>query len=258
MADGWGSWLLAWYHLYITCEYYCRSQDGERQILIEHDSATECRLTWTEGQLTKMGDDAAEMRHGQREGWGGANGEGGAHPETTEELPNSQAVPLRIENLKQNLGRGWGLGNYNLSDQLHVLLLLRLGGELSDSVQREVITYWKLGLSLSPPRTPGTLQLISRPVIKGHLTFWKCVLDTWASLLIHSFSLPTELEQPVANGTCQALPPHMEPFYLGAGARAQRARLYPAVWLRGGGNWKHQDNVDYKPENWTCWEPENQ
>ena len=83
----------------------------------------------------------------------------------------------------------------------------------------EVITHWKLGFSVSPPRTPGMLQLISQLVIKGHLTFWKCVLDTWASLLIHSFSVPAELEPPVANGTCQALSPHMEPLYWGAWAK---------------------------------------
>lgn len=87
----------------------------------------------------------------------------------------------------------------------------------------EVNTHWKLGFSFSPPRTPGTLRLISRLVIKGHLTFCKCVLDTWASLLIHSFSVPTELEQPAANGACQALSPHMEPLYWVAWARAQWA-----------------------------------
>lgn len=69
----------------------------------------------------------------------------------------------------------------------------------------EVITHWKLGFSLSPPPTPGTLHLISRLVIKGHLTFWKCVLDTWASLLMHSFSFPTELEPLMADGPDQAL-----------------------------------------------------
>lgn len=43
----------------------------------------ERRLTWNEGEWTRMGDDAAEVRHGRLEGWGGTNGEGGAHPETT-------------------------------------------------------------------------------------------------------------------------------------------------------------------------------
>lgn len=167
-----------------------------RQILIEHNSATKCRLTWNEGEVTKI-EDVTWTAWGLRWcKWGGRS----SSRNHCEELPNSQAVPLRIGNLKQNVGSTWWLGNYNHCDQLHVLLQLQLGGELSDSVQREVITYWKLGLSSSPPRTPGTLQLISRLVIKGHLIFWKCVLDTWASLLIHSFSVPMELEQPVANG----------------------------------------------------------
>lgn len=77
------------------------------------------------------------MYHEQQKGWDGRNGEGGRSffRNHCEELPNSQAAPLRIENLKQNLGRVWWLGNYDHSDQFHVLLLLQFGSELSDSVE---------------------------------------------------------------------------------------------------------------------------
>lgn len=60
------------------------------------------------------------MYHEQQKGWDGRNGEGGRSFSRNhcEELPNSQAAPLRIENLKQNLGRVWWLGNYDRSSVL--------------------------------------------------------------------------------------------------------------------------------------------
>ena len=108
--------------------------------------------------------------------------------------------------------------------------------------QWEVIIHWKLGFSFSPPRTPGTLQLISSLLIRGHLTFWICVLDTWASLLIHSFSVPTELEQPQPGGHVRHCFHTWIRFTGESGP--EPGELHPAVWLRAGGNWKYQDSVD--------------
>lgn len=161
-------------------------------------------------------------------------------------------------NLKQNLGRGRGWGKLQPFWPVACSTAAPawrwafwLCAERSDYIPKT----WPQRVPFEDPWDTAVNQQTGH---QGSLDILKCVLDTWASVLVHSFSLPMELEQPVASGTCQALPPHMELLYLGARARAHRAGLYPAVWLRGGGNWKHQDDVDYEPENQTCWEPEDQ
>lgn len=192
--------------------------------------------------------DATPVSHSWHEGWGGRNEEGGARPGTS--MKNFQIPRLLLWEQRiwsRILAEDGGWETTIIPTTFYCCSSLAV----SFLTQWEVITHWKLGFSFSPPRTPGTLQLISSLVIKGHLTFWKCVLDTWASLLIHSFSVPTELEQPQPVGHVKRC---FRTWIRSAGEPgSEHSELHPAVWLRAGGNWKCWDSVDYRPENQALW-----
>lgn len=158
-----------------------------------------------------------------------------------EEFPNSQAAPLRIENWKQNLGRGRWLGNYNHPDQLVICPTAALAWQWAFWLSGAVIAHWKLGLSWSPPRTPGTLQLISTLVIKDHLTFWKCVSDTWAICWCTDTFFPCPYRVGISRGPWDmsgTTSTHGIALFRGQGQRPMSS-LYPAVWHGDGRNWKY-------------------
>lgn len=217
-------------------------QTWERLILLEGNSATGYRLMWRMGGPTKWKPaDAAKTDHGQDDGWGGRMGGRSSSRNHREEFPNSQAAPLRIENWKQTLGRGRWLGNYNHPDQLLICPTAAPAWQRAFWLSEAVITHWKLGLSLSPPRTPGTLQLISTLVIKDRLTFWKCVLDTWAICWYTDTFFPCPYGVGISRGQRDmsgTTSTHGTALFRSQG-QSPMSGLCPAVWHGGGGNWKY-------------------
>ena len=109
-----------------------------------------------------------------------------------------------------------GDGNYNHSD--HVLLLLQLGSELSDSVRGDYTL--KTCLQLLPSQDSRDAAVNQQSAHQGSLDILKMCFR-YPGKSVDTFSqCPYRVGTTSARGTRQALFPHMDLLYWGVWARA--------------------------------------
>lgn len=196
------------------------------------------------------------MYHGQDEGWGGRNGREECFPKPLWR-PSKFPGYSSEKNLKQNLGRGWWLGNYNYSDQLRVLLLLQFGSELSDSVE-----WWLHAENLAsacPLQGPWNAGFNQQTGHQGSLDILKMCFRYLGKSADAFFQCPYRVA--ISHGqwdTSGTASTHGTTLFRSPGQST--SGLQPAVWLRGGGNWKHKGITLYRLQGWKsgtlgAWKP---